>query len=115
MRGAENAGVYTHARQFPHLAGKSDAEIRLLVHKGMLNRPGLARTMRIRNLAVLCSMLIAGIFLGRLTSLGAGAIMMVVGGVATAFALCWNLVWVNTVVYKLSQQEICDEHPNAHD
>ena len=41
--------------------------------------------------------------------------MMVVGGVATAFALCWNLVWVNTVVYKLSQQEICDEHPNAHD
>jgi hypothetical protein len=95
--------MYTHARQFPHLAGKTDDEIRSLVRNALTSRPNLLRIMRIRNRAVLGGMLVGAIALKELASLELGTALMIVGGTATAFLICWNLAWVNTVLFRITQ------------
>ncbi|HEX4145741.1 MAG TPA: hypothetical protein VHY91_19705 [Pirellulales bacterium] len=100
--------IYTNARQFPHLAGKSDAEIRRLARQALEKHPGLIRAMRLRDVIIIFGMTTAGVLLGRLSSLGIGAILMLLGAAGSLFILCWNLVWVNQVLYKLTQHEAAD-------
>jgi hypothetical protein len=105
-RWAARSATYAHARQFPHLAGLDDARIREVVIRGMGRRPGLVRVHKLRNAAVVIGMLLATALLARLSSLNLGMIMGLVGAVATAFILCWNLVWVNTVLYRVTLEEV---------
>jgi hypothetical protein len=105
--------VYTHARQFPHLAGMADADIRELARRAMGRRPDLARIMRLRNVAVVGGMVAAAALLGRGGGPGVGGAMqrvggamMVAGACATAALLLWNLVWVNTVLFRLTRDEV---------
>ena len=95
--------IYTHARQFPHLAGKPDSEIRCIARAGLQQHPRLLLTMRLRNMLIVSGMAIGGVFLARSATLSLGAILMLVGGVGTAIILCWNLVWVNTVLFRVTQ------------
>jgi hypothetical protein len=98
--------MYTHARQFPHLAGLGDARIREVVIRGMGRRPGLVRIHRLRNAAVVTGMVLATALLARLSSLNLGMILGLVAAVATAIVLSWNLLWVNTVLYGVTLEEV---------
>jgi hypothetical protein len=101
--------IYVHARQFPHLAGKAEREIRILARRAMDKHPRLIRTMRLRNAAIMLGMTIAGVLLGRRSDLTIGAILVLLGAVGSVVILCWNLVWLNTVVYKLTAREITED------
>jgi hypothetical protein len=97
--------MYLHARQFPHLQGKTDSEIRLLMFQGLEREPKYRTIRRLRTVVVLLGM-VAGVAV--LVSVGVriGLSLMIVGGVATAVVLLFNLVWVNTVVFRLTQEEL---------
>jgi hypothetical protein len=98
--------MYTHARQFPHLAGLDDVRVREIAARGMSRRPDLVRIHRLRSVALMTGMIAAMALLSYFSSLKLGLILMLVGGIATAFLLCWNLVWVNTVLYRVTRDEI---------
>lgn len=98
--------MYTHARQFPHLMGMDDARIREVVDRGMGRRPVLVRIHRLRNAAVIFGMILTIILLARYSSLKIGLIFTIVGGIGTVFVLCWNLVWVNTVLFRVTRDEV---------
>ena len=98
--------MYTHARQFPHLEGMDDARIRQVVGRAMSRRPGLVRMQRRRSAAIMIGMVLATTLLARLSSLNLGLILCLVGGAGTVLTLCWNLVWVNTVLYRVTREEI---------
>jgi hypothetical protein len=82
--------MYTHARQFPHLAGRSDTEIIELARRGMIRRPHLIRIMRIRNATILIGIVVAAALLARFSRLQIGVILMMVGGISSAFIVLWN-------------------------
>ena len=110
--------LYTHARQFAHLAGRSDPDIRALARRAMLRRPGLIRVVQLRNVTVVAGMVAAMTLLGRRGGLGVGGAMqgvgfamMAAGAGATAFVLLWHLVWVNTVLDRVTQDEV--QRPDA--
>lgn len=106
--------MYFHARQFPHLAGKSDAEIYDIAQRAMRRNPGLGRAMRIRNLAIYFGIVAAGAWLfsysnwsmggSSMVNLGVG--LIIVGVSVTAIVLAWNLVWLNTVVFRITRDEV---------
>ena len=98
--------MYTHARQFPHLAGLDDARIREVVLRGRGRRPGLVRIHRLFRAAVMIGMVLATALLARLSSLELGMILLLVGAVATAIVLSWNLVWVHTILYRVTLEEV---------
>lgn len=99
------ASMYMHARQFPHLQGKTDQEIRLIVFQGLEKRPKYRSLMRARNVIVILVMVIgpAALVSG---GLKLGLSMMIVGGLATALVLVWNLVWLNTILFRLTEEEL---------
>ena len=92
----------THARQFPHLAGREDEEIRSLVRRGLDRRPALRWPYRIRIAAALAAALLA---VAVFEAVGPRA-MMIGGAAALTVLLCWNLVWLNTVVWRVTRAEV---------
>lgn len=98
--------MYTHARQFPHLNGLSDHEIRKLAHSAMIRHPNLIRMMRFRNAALYLSMIVAAALLGRYSNMGLGIVLVSVGLAATAFVLLWNLIWLNFVLFRITRDEV---------
>jgi hypothetical protein len=38
--------------------------------------------------------------------LSVGPSLMIVGGVSTVLLLVWNFVWVNTILFRLTQEEL---------
>jgi hypothetical protein len=72
----------------------------------MSRHPNLVRIHRLRSAAIMPGMIVAAALLSCVSSLNLGLILMLVGGVATALVLCWNLVWVNTVLYRVTRDEI---------
>jgi hypothetical protein len=107
----DGLGMYTRARQFPHLSGLSDVEIRRIAVRAMQRHPRYVAIMRTRNIVVSLG---AGIAVGLLMALNLaslGAALMIVGAISSAFVLLWNLVWINTVIYRITREEI--ESPNC--
>ncbi len=100
--------IYTHARQFPHLAGKTDPEIRVLARRAMGKHPALILVKRLRDVAIILAMIIANTLLRRFSGLHIGAILMLIGGVGSAVIICWNLVWLNRVMYRLTKREVAE-------
>ena len=94
--------MYTHARQFPHLAGQDDGAIRSLARRGLDRRPVLRWVLRGRIVAALGAALLA---VAGSEAVGPRA-MMVGGGTALAVLLGWNLVWVNTVLFRVTRAEV---------
>ena len=92
---------YTHARQFPHLAGLSDTQIRALARRALDRHPRYRLVMRTRNVVVLGGMAAAILLAGR----NLGFAMMVSGVVSILALLAWNVVWVNTVVFQITKEE----------
>jgi hypothetical protein len=110
--------LYVHARQFPHLAGRSDPAIRTLARRAMARRPWMLWVLRLRNVSVFAGMIAAIMLLrwsgrpgGGGVMQGFGFAMMAAGAGATAFVLFWNLVWINTVLYRVTQDEV--QRPDA--
>jgi len=62
--------------------------------------------MRWRNVVILWVILISVAILALFSELRFGLILMIVGGLATAAIMVWNLVWLNTVVFRLTKEEI---------
>jgi hypothetical protein len=98
--------MFTHARQFPHLAGKTDDEIRALARRCMDKNPRLRSILRARNRVMFLAMGVAILALITVGGWKLGQSMLVAGAVATAFVLIWNTVWVNTVLYKITEEEV---------
>jgi hypothetical protein len=75
--------------------------------------------MRIRNLVVLGGMFLTIAWIAAPTGVAFtgdslirfGVSLMIVGAVFTAFLLAWNLVWVNTVIFRITREEV--ERGNA--
>lgn len=98
--------MYTHARQFPHFTGMSDVEIRTIARRAMANHPGLIRVMRFRNLGTMLAMIVATAVLTLWAALDMGIALMIVGGVATLLVLAWNVIWINTVMFRITREEL---------
>jgi hypothetical protein len=98
--------MYTHARQFPHLAGMTDEEIRELARRSMDKRPDLVRMMKFRNVLIILGMVIAAALLARFTDYQISSIFMIVGAVSTVATLTWNMVWVNIGLFRTTRDEI---------
>jgi hypothetical protein len=106
--------MYTHARQFPHLAGMQDAEIRAIASRAMSRYPHLLRVMKIRNRVVLVGLPVAIAAIAVFSDLrwNSGPLvrwsiaLMAVGGSFSAFLLAWNLIWVNTVIFRITREEV---------
>jgi len=96
--------MYTHARQFPHLAGMSDPDIRELARRAMSRRPNLIRIWRIRTVVVLIAMA-AGAVAMKWAGMRLGTALMVAGGTATAALVAWNAVWLNTILFRVTNEE----------
>lgn len=104
--------MYTHCRQFPHFVHMSDDDIRASVRESLLKRPKYLRLMKYRNIAILTALVLAvvlpvlvaqaklGLFL---TALGRS--LVITGAVSTAVILCWNVVWVNKVLFRITQED----------
>jgi len=105
--------VDSHARQSPHLSGMSDPEIRTLAQRAMSQHPRTRLIRRVRNIAVLLGMLAGYLILTWRFDVDydPGSAMMIVGGVGTIFVLIWNLVWVNTVLFRLTRLEVGEQEP----
>lgn len=98
--------MYTHCRQFPHLQGRSDAEILGIVRQALDRRPLCRIAIRVRNFAVL-GLLLLVLFLNRHAEYRQLGLSLMLAGVATTlFVLAWNLAWVNLVLFNLTKQEI---------
>jgi hypothetical protein len=61
--------------------------------------------MRVRNVVVLFGM-VMGVAVLMSAGMRVGATLLIVGGVATGVVLVTNIVWINTVVFKLTQEEL---------
>src|SRR4051812_13383834 len=96
--------VYTHCRQFPHLRGRSDDEIRGVVRRALGRRPGYRLALRARNVVILAILL--GVFVAyrNAPQQQMGFAFMVAGGLATAFVLAWNILWVNVVLLRITNE-----------
>src|SRR5262245_13856897 len=98
--------MYTHARQFPHVAGLRDDKIRGVARRAMQRHPHYRRTIRARNIVVLLAMALGTGLLNAIAGMQVGLALMIVGAAATVFVLVWNLVWVNTVLFRITQEEM---------
>jgi hypothetical protein len=98
--------MYTHCRQFPHLQGRSDDEIRAIVRRALDERPAYRKAMRVRNFLVLAILASVVLAFQDGPKKRFGYAMMYTGMATTAFVLTWNVVWVNVVLYRLT-------NPNA--
>jgi hypothetical protein len=67
--------------------------------------------MRLRAAGLILGLILAVCMLARYSSLGSGLILVLVGGVGSAFVLCWNLVWINTVMYRATREEVQRSRP----
>jgi hypothetical protein len=97
--------MYTHARQFPHLAGMTDSDVRELVRRAMRRRPRSIRALRVRNAIIYAGMVAAAGFLAPRAGMGVGAALIVVGTAGTLAIIAWNLFWVNTVLFRVTKEE----------
>jgi hypothetical protein len=98
----QEAGVFTHCRQFPHLAGLSDDEIRQRVRDSLAQRPRLIALRRMRNVAVILLMALVQFAAYR----GEGTLglsLMIAGAAGTGFVLVSNLIWINSVLFRITK------------
>ena len=96
--------MYTHCRQFPHLQGRNDDEIRAIIRYSLDKRPAYRFAMRARNVVVLATLV--GVFAAYLDAPPPqlGRALILAGVIATAVVLAWNVLWVNLVLFKLTEQ-----------
>jgi len=69
--------------------------------------------MRFRNAIGMIAMLLAAVVLARVSALSLGVILILVGAVFTGVLLLWNLFWVNTVLYRLTREEVEEVRLNS--
>jgi hypothetical protein len=97
--------MYLSARQFPHLKGKSDEEIRELMRRGMERRPGLTRLLRAARGLVLAGMAVSIALIEWLAKPRMGFSLLVSGAGATLLLLVINFVWLNWGLFPLTKEE----------
>lgn len=115
--------MYTHARQFPHLAGMKDSEIRAIASRAMNRHPRLLRVMKIRNRVVLLGLFVAMAAIAGFSDLRwnngsltrSSIALMAVGGAFSAILLVWNLIWVNTVIFRITREEVSRSDTDPQD
>ncbi len=98
--------MHTHARQFPHFSGMTDDQIRVIARRAMSGHPKHRRLMRVRSLVMLLGMAMTVFGLVGLGGWQLGSAMVFAGVAATVLVLVWNLVWVNTVLFRQTEREI---------
>jgi len=98
--------MYTQARQFPHFTGMTDDQIRAVARRAMAGNPKYRRLMRVRSLVMLLGMAVTVFGLVSLGGWQLGSAMVFAGVAATVLVLVWNLVWVNTVLFRQTEREI---------
>jgi hypothetical protein len=103
--------MYTHARQFPHLTGKSDEEIRAIYGRALAKRPIYRSLWLARNLIlffVIVPIEIAALY--KLAGLRLSTAFFVAGSTALLLGIAWNIVWVNMVTYRITR-DVVSESP----
>jgi hypothetical protein len=105
------------------LQGLSDNQVRAVAGLAMRRRPRLMLLMKLRTIAILGAMFTlvwafqntGDKWLGReFVSLGTS--LIVAGGLGTLAVVVWNFVWVNTVLFRITKEEIAlqnDETPSV--
>ncbi|HEX6962994.1 MAG TPA: hypothetical protein VF175_14085 [Lacipirellula sp.] len=90
----------------------NEAEIRTIARRAMERRPQLVRLMRARLAVIVLGMMMAIALLARFTEWRLGSVFILVGAVSTSLVLAWNVVWVNTILFRITEDEI--KHNAAH-
>jgi putative flippase GtrA len=83
-----------------------DQQIRELARKAMSKRPGYVRLLRAKYAVVIGGMGVGAIALIQLAGLRLGLALVIAGAVGTAAGLAWNFVWVNTVLFRITREEV---------
>jgi hypothetical protein len=98
--------LYFHARQFPHLAGKTDAEIKQLVTESLAKRPSVLSVARGKYPVFLAALVIVAAFMVLVRGWQVGPALM---GAATSvflLLLVWGYCWVNIVLFRITQEDL---------
>ena len=98
--------MYTHCRQFPHFQGSSDDEIRALVRRVLDKHPAYRFGMRARNFGVLATLVGVVLVYRDAPQQVLGVALMLAGTLTTLFVLVWNVLCVNFVLFRLTEQEL---------
>jgi len=97
--------MYTHARQFPHFAGRTDAEIIAIVRRALAKHPRYFKLRQVQ--IILTALMLVFTFVGTiLAGLKLGFAFVAAGVLGTLVILVWNLVWINTALYRITRDEI---------
>ena len=97
--------MYTHARQFPHFTGMTDTEIVAVVRRAMAKRPNYFRLRQAQ--IVLTALLLVATLVGAIfAGLELGIAFVTAGAIGTLMILAWNLIWVNTALYRITHEEM---------
>ena len=97
--------MYTHARQFPHFAGMSDAEIRAIAKRAVAKNPG-CRFLRKLQILIAAILLSGTIGLSLMFGAEIGIAFVLAGFFSTIFIVGWNFVWVNTTLFRITREEV---------
>lgn len=76
------------------------------MRNAMSKQPIYIAIMQARNFIALAVLFLLPIALVRLAQWPLPLAIMVTGGAGMVFVLGWNFVWVNTVVFRLTKEEV---------
>jgi len=94
--------MYTHARQFPHFAGMTDEQIVAVVRRAYAKH---SRFIAVRRASIVGGVTVSIILL-MAVGLRAAHAMEISAAIGAAIFLLWNLVFVNTSLFRLTSEEM---------
>jgi hypothetical protein len=97
--------MYTHARQFPHFAGMTDDQIRAVAKKSVAKAPRYSTLARLR-IAIWLAIVVGVAATSYLVGIELGIGIILAAAVGFVFAMTWNLVWINTTLFRITFDEM---------
>jgi hypothetical protein len=106
--------MYTHARQFPHLAGRSNEEVVAIYRRALKKRPKYWSLWILHYVVIFFAIVpLEIVALQKLAGIRLNNAYIIAGVSILLMGFSWNAVWVNTVAFKITKEEV--EHSGRSD
>ncbi len=83
----------------------SREDVRNVIRRIYVRKPRWLWVMRGRNFGIMALTLLAWFWM-RAQELNVVLAMLIAGGLSFSLTLAWNLVWLNTVLFRMTKEEI---------
>ncbi len=97
--------MYTHCRQFPHFARRTDDEIREAVRAALTARPMLVMARRGGTALILAAMMLLLVAYNDGDRPSLGRTLMIAGAAGLFATLAFNLAWINLVLWRITRPQ----------